>query len=189
LLDDTGNYEDVEKLLGIKASDLQSGAYPYGYPWLDKFLNMWKYEMDPNAGRGIQGLTDGSNLLKSVTNQLLAPVVPAGVKSGEKMYFNIKPEDVVENSVKLCVIDANGAKVGAAVALGETYDNGGIKFTFERFQKTEGLVVISLGADVAASFTIGIDYDAYGMIPGVPTLWDLKGSVGAVRILLGGVGR
>jgi hypothetical protein len=194
ILDDTGNYQDIEKVLGLKAADLQQGAFPYGYPWLDKFHNMWRYETDPHNGRGIQGLTDGSNLLKTVTKQEVYGIIPRGSLAGEKFYFHIKPEDVVESTVRIYPVDnTTGVKIGTEVALGATYDNAvpNINFVFERFQKTEGLIVVTLGENSPAAddVKLAIDYDAYGMIPGVPTLWDLKGSVGAVRINLGGLGK
>jgi hypothetical protein len=192
MTDDTDkNVEDLQKLLGLKAQDLQLSGYEYGYPALDKYLNQWRYA--PQAGRGIEGLTDGANIVKSVTNQKIYRAVPKGTKANEKLYFNLPREQFVANSVKIGALNSSGAMVGDPVGVGGTYsaEGAGIRFTFDRFDNdmNQALIVITVLADVASEVQLAVNYDATGMVPGVPTMWDLKGSIGGVRILLGGIGR
>jgi hypothetical protein len=181
--------EDLVKLLGIKAEDLQLSGWEYGYPWLDKYLNMWRYQRD--KGRGIEGLTDGSNILTKVEGQVLYPVIPAGATQGQKYFFNVPREAIVEGSVLIEAFDHEGTSMGTAARIGQPIIQDTL--VFDRFQKGDGEYLVSvvyIGSTTSTEpITLKITYDAYGMVPGVPTLWDVNGSVGAVRIRLGGLGK
>lgn len=132
-----------------------------GYPYERSYRNV-----DIRDGKyypqGIPGLTNGSNIEVPFTNQLIG-TVNAG-QSGRHDFF-IQNTPVVEGSLVL--------KVGATTVTPQHFDPVSGRVVFE-FDNTAGLAPL----DVTASFK------ALGQLPGVPTGWDFKGSIGAVRILL-----
>jgi hypothetical protein len=132
-----------------------------GYPYEKSYRNV-----DTRDGKyypqGIPGLTNGSNIEVPFTDEVIG-YVNAG-QSGRHDFFLLHTP-AVEGSLEL--------KVGDTVVTPQHFDPMSGRVVFNAPENTTG-------APVAVTAT----YKALGQIPGVPTGWDFKGSIGAVRILL-----
>lgn len=132
-----------------------------GYPYERTYRNV-----DTRDGKyypqGIPGLTNGANIEVPYEDEVIG-YVNAG-QSGRHDFFLLHTP-AVEGSLVL--------KVGDQVVKPTHFDELSGRVVFNAPENTTG-------APVAVTAT----YKAVGQIPGVPTGWDFKGSIGAVRILL-----
>ncbi|MGV7000188.1 hypothetical protein ACWA2C_15995 [Priestia megaterium] len=132
-----------------------------GYPYERSYRNVDKRD-NKYYPQGIPGLTNGANIEVPYENEVIGQV-QAGQSGRHDFYLLHTP--AVEGSLTL--------KVGDQVVTPQHFDpvSGRVVFSFDN---TNGATPL----DVTAT------YKAVGQIPGVPTGWDFKGSIGAVRILL-----
>lgn len=132
-----------------------------GYPYERSYRNVDKRD-NKYYPQGIPGLTNGANIEVPFKNEVIGQV-QAGQSGRHDFYLLHTP--AVEGSLTL--------KVGDQVVTPQHFDpiSGRVVFSFDN---TNGATPL----DVTAT------YKAVGQIPGVPTGWDFKGSIGAVRILL-----
>lgn len=132
-----------------------------GYPYERSYRNI-----DTRDGKyypqGIPGLTNGANIEVPFEDEVIG-YVNAGQSGRHDFYLLHTP--AVEGSLVL--------KVGDTVVKPTHFDELSGRVVFTAPENTTG-------APVAVTAT----YKAVGQIPGVPTGWDFKGSIGAVRILL-----
>ncbi len=145
---------------GFSAVDLMEGDYP-GYPYEKSYRNF-----DPKSNKyypqGIPGLTDGSNIEVPFENLVIGYINPGQTGRHD---FRIKHSPIVEGSMTV--------KIG-----GEEVEPQNVSYE-------TGLVTLNIESnDHAEPQAVEVTFKATGQIPGVPTNWDFKGSVGAVRILL-----
>ncbi len=132
-----------------------------GYPYERSYRNVDKRD-GKYYPQGIPGLTDGANIEVPFEDEVIGQVQP-GQNGRHDFYLNHTP--AVEGSLTL--------KVGDEVVKPSHFDpvSGRVVFSFDNSKGTAPLAVTAT-------------YKAVGQIPGVPTGWDFKGSIGAVRILL-----
>ncbi|MEB2276917.1 hypothetical protein LAV82_23135 [Bacillus sp. ILBB4] len=132
-----------------------------GYPYERSYRNVDKRD-NKYYPQGIPGLTNGANIEVPFEDEVIGQV-QAGQSGRHDFYLLHTP--AVEGSLTL--------KVGNQVVTPQHFDpvSGRVVFSFDN---TNGATPL----DVTAT------YKAVGQIPGVPTGWDFKGSIGAVRILL-----
>ena len=146
---------------GMTAADIGTSedGFP-GYPYQKSYRN-WDPKTNRYYPQGIPGLTNGSRIELDFTESI--GTVNPGVNG--RFDFNISRTPMVEGSVTITV--------GGNVIVPENihYESGLVTFTYDNTAGTAPLEVVAT-------------YKATGQIPGVPTGWDWKGSVGAVRILL-----
>jgi hypothetical protein len=146
---------------GFRPEDIGAQDGFPGYPYEKTYMNI-----DQISGKyrpkGIPGLTNGWNIEVPYENQVIGYVQP-GQKGRHD--FRILHTPLVDGTVH---IFANGTEI-----------------TPQYVDSQTGLVVINYDNSAGTSpVEITASYKATGQIPGVPTGWDWKGSVGAVRILL-----
>lgn len=132
-----------------------------GYPYEKSYRNVDKRD-GKYYPQGIPGLTNGSNIEVEFKDQVIGQVQPG--QSGRHDFFLLNTP-AVEGSVVI--------SVGGTVITPEHIDEMSGRVVFQAPVNNTGLP-----QDVTAT------YKALGQIPGVPTGWDFKGSIGAVRILL-----
>ena len=132
-------------------------GYPYERTYRNTDIRDGKY-----YPQGIPGLTNGANIEVPFTEEVIGQV-QAGVDG--RFDFFLLHTPAVEGSLTL--------KVGTQTVKPTHFDplSGRVVFNFDNKAGATPL-------DVTAT------YKAVGQIPGVPTGWDFKGSIGAVRILL-----
>ena len=149
---------------GMTADDIGSqGDFP-GYPYVKTYRN-WDPKSNKYYPQGIPGLTNGSNIEVPFTNVKIGEIQPG---QNGRHDFRILQTPVVEGSLTLYV---DGVDV--------------TNTALENIDYTSGLVTLSYdNSSGTAPVDVTVDFKATGQIPGVPTGWDWKGSVGAVRILL-----
>lgn len=189
------------KMLGLKATDIDVNNM---YPILDKYINQMKYAKD--LGSGIEGLTDGSNIITNIVDELLVNVpgtsfsISKNAKAGDVYFFHLRKGPVVRGSVMI------GAKrMAASPVLSDAPAPPGGVISFagtptlritrvdidsnEFYPGVSNLVRVDVLADGDETNDINLyaNYSATGQVPGVPTLWDVRGSIGGVKILLGGL--
>lgn len=146
---------------GARTSDIGSQDDFPGYPYERTYRN-FDVRNNKYYAQGIPGLTNGSNIEVPFSNEIIGQV-QAGVKGRHDFYALHTP--IVEGSLTL--------KVGAQTVTPEYVD------------VTSGRVVFSFDNSAGATpLDVTVSYKATGQIPGVPTGWDFKGSIGAIRILL-----
>jgi len=148
---------------GFTAKDIADTAakdgFP-GYPYDATYRNMEGVKYFP---KGIPGLTNGANIEVPFDDLVIGTVQPG--QSG-RHDFRIWQTPIVEGSLVL------------KDSLGNTVNPDYVDFEL-------GLVTIHYDNSKGTSpVDIKATFKATGQIPGVPTNWDWKGSVGAVRILL-----
>jgi hypothetical protein len=144
---------------GFRPQDIGAQDGFPGYPYEKTYRNMEGAKYFPRA---IPGLTNGANIEVPFTDIVIGTVQPG--QSG-RHDFRIWQVPIVEGSLTLT---ANGTPIQPAYVDYET-----------------GLVVVNYdNSSGSAPVDIKATFKATGQIPGVPTNWDWKGSVGAVRILL-----
>lgn len=132
-----------------------------GYPYERSYRNVDKRD-GKYYPQGIPGLTNGANIEVPFTDQVIGQVMPG--QSGRHDFFLLNTP-AVEGSVEIFV--------------------GGQKVTPSYIDVTSGRVVFDAPENTTgAPQDVTATYKAVGQIPGVPTGWDFKGSIGAVRILL-----
>jgi hypothetical protein len=146
---------------GATAADIGAQDGFPGYPYEKSYRNVDKRD-GKYYPQGIPGLTNGANIEVPFTNEVIGQV-QAG-QSGRHDFFLLHTP-AVEGSVVISI--------------------GGVAITPDFIDVESGRIVFSsdntagpLPLDVTAT------YKAVGQIPGVPTGWDFKGSIGAIRILL-----
>jgi hypothetical protein len=183
------------KFLGLNANDIDPLR---GYPPLDKYREIWKYI--PANGTGIKGLTDGS-LIPVQRTDIPLGIIRVGNIAGDRLFFHLRNnhEEIDPATVQLQRTNVQPPDP-QVVGVGQDFNivGTGDIFTFERFDQDANMIVVRCLMDIteaaaqAGSKTDDIElvvsYTATGASPGVPTLWDLRGSVGAVNIVLGGLG-
>jgi len=146
---------------GFRPEDIGAQDGFPGYPYEKTYMNMdiatGKYQP-----KGIPGLTNGANIELTYTDEVIGMVQPG--QSG-RHDFRLKHLPAVEGSVEI--------KVGGTVVTPD-YVNAEL-----------GLVVVTVDNTSGTSpVAVTATYKATGQLPGIPTGWDFKGSIGAVRILL-----
>lgn len=146
---------------GFSSGDIgkSEDGFP-GYPYEKTYRN-WDAKTNRYYPQGIPGLTNGSRIEREYTDEVIGSI-PPGAQGRFDMRIPRTP--IVEGSITLNV---NSKKV---VPDNIDYSTGLITFQHNNTEKTPVDVTVT--------------YKATGQIPGVPTGWDWKGSVGAVRILL-----
>ncbi len=132
-----------------------------GYPYERTYRNV-----DPRDGKyypqGIPGLTNGANIEVKYKDEVIGSVNPG--QQGRHDFFLLHTP-AVEGSLVLTV--------------------GGEEIKPDHFDPLSGRVVFNAPENTTgAPQEVKATYKAVGQIPGVPTGWDFKGSIGAVRILL-----
>lgn len=132
-----------------------------GYPYERTYRN-WDVRSNKYYPQGIPGLTNGANIEVPFENQKIGEIQPG--QEGRHDFFLLNTP-AVEGSIEI--------KVGGKVVQPQHID------------VTSGRVVIYVEKnETGAPQDVTATYKAVGQIPGVPTGWDFKGSIGAVRILL-----
>lgn len=146
---------------GARTSDIGSQDGFPGYPYEKSYRN-WDTRSNKYYPQGIPGLTNGSNIEVPFTNEVIGQV-NAGVKG--RFDFFLLHTPAVEGTVEI--------KIGGEIIKPEHIDvvSGRVVFSYDN---SAG----STPKDVTAT------YKATGQLPGVPTGWDFKGSIGAIRIIL-----
>ncbi len=144
---------------GFRPEDIgKTDGHP-GYPYEKTYANWDKGQYKP---KGIPGLTDGSNIEVSYTDENIGAVNP-GVEGRFDLFLKHLPAVVGTIEIKI-----DGTVVTPSYVNAET-----------------GLIVLDAAKNTTTTpKQITASYKATGQIPGVPTGWDFKGSIGAVRILL-----
>jgi hypothetical protein len=149
--------------LGFSHKDIEDG-YPYSYYYRQRVFG------DQLGTMGIPGLTNGSNIETEFTKEVIG-TVHKDVPVGTVYTLYLKHKRAIGGSLKIYINDAD--VTGDALV---------------EFDALSGLVILKTVGVVdtvaAADYSITASYKATGQIPGVPTNWDFKGSVGAARILL-----
>jgi hypothetical protein len=153
--------DDWKQQTGFRPQDIGAQDGFPGYPYEKTYRN-WDTRTNKYFSTGIPGLTNGSNIETPFTNEVIGYVQP-GQKGRHD--FRLKHTPAVEGSVE---IFANGQKIEPLYI---HYESGLVVIDFDN---TNGTSPVEITAT----------YKATGQIPGVPTGWDFKGSVGAIRILL-----
>lgn len=143
---------------GFRPQDLTDKGYPYDPGYVDVLSKMVGPE-----GRGIPGLTDGSNIEVQYTDVKIGEIQP-GIPAGTVHNFRIPHVPLVEGTVKVYI--------------------GGEEVAPEYIDYKTGLVIVKNPLEYSAKAAVTASYRATGQIAGVPTNWDFKGSIGAVRIML-----
>jgi hypothetical protein len=143
---------------GFRPEDIGSQDGFPGYPYEKTYANWDKGQYKP---KGIPGLTNGSNIEVSFTDEEIGLIMPG--QSG-KHNFYLLHLPAIEGTVVI--------------------KKGGVEITPEYVDTERGLVIVDTDNATAAPVAITATYKATGQIPGIPTGWDFKGSVGAIRILL-----
>lgn len=145
---------------GFTAADIgkSEDGFP-GYPY-DKTYRNWDVKTSKYYPQGIPGLTNGSRIELDFKDTI--GTIQPGTKG--RFDFRIERTPIVEGSVEI--------KINDVVVAPENihYESGLVTLTYDN--------ILTTPVDVVAS------YKATGQVPGVPTGWDWKGSVGAIRILL-----
>jgi hypothetical protein len=132
-----------------------------GYPYERTYRNVDKRD-GKYYPQGIPGLTNGSNIEVPFQDEVIGQV-NAGQSGRHDFYLLHTP--AVEGSLVLKV--------------------GGQTVTPQHFDPLSGRVVFSFDNEAGSTpLDVTATYKAVGQIPGVPTGWDFKGGIGAVRILL-----
>lgn len=132
-----------------------------GYPYDGSYRNAERKNTN-YFPQGIPGLTNASNIEVPFENEVIGYIQP-GQKGRHD--FRLLHTPAVEGSVEI--------KVG-----GNVVDPDHIDYE-------SGLIVLTADNSSGQSpLEVSATYKATGQIPGVPTGWDFKGSIGAVRILL-----
>jgi hypothetical protein len=146
---------------GARTEDIGAQDGFPGYPYERTYRN-WDVRSNKYYPQGIPGLTNGSNIEVPYTNEVIGQIQP-GV-SGRHDFFLLHTP-AVEGTVQIFV-DGN-------------------PITPDYIDPVSGRVVFSYdNSSGATPLDVTATYKATGQIPGVPTGWDFKGSIGAVRILL-----
>lgn len=151
---------DMDNPSGMTAQDIMDNEFP-GYPYEKTYRN---FDVKSNRyyPQGIPGLTDGSNIEVPFEDVVIGQINPG--QSG-RHDFRIQQHPIVEGTLEV-KID------------GEVVEPAHVDY------KT-GLVTIMADENTGETpQAVTASFKATGQIPGVPTGWDFKGSVGAVRILL-----
>ncbi|PGC56530.1 hypothetical protein COM24_06870 [Bacillus toyonensis] len=153
--------DDWKTASGARTSDIGSQDGFPGYPYEKSYRN-WDTRSNKYYPQGIPGLTNGSNIEVPFKDEVIGQV-NVGV-SGRHDFFLLHTP-AVEGTVEI--------KVGGEVVKPEYVDatSGRVVFSFDNSKGTTP-------KDVTAT------YKATGQLPGVPTGWDFKGSIGAIRIIL-----
>lgn len=145
---------------GMGAQDILDNEFP-GYPYEKTYRN---FDVKSNRyyPQGIPGLTNGSNIEVPFEDVVIGQINP-GQKGRHD--FRIQETPIVEGTLEVRVA-------------GEVVTPAHVDYE-------SGLVTIMADEnEEAAPQVVTATFKATGQIPGVPTGWDFKGSVGAVRILL-----
>ena len=145
---------------GFTAADIGASedGFP-GYPYEKTYRN-WDVKTNRYYPQGIPGLTNGSRIEMDFED-VIGTVQPG---TGGRFDLRIERTPIVEGSVTLEV--------------------GGVAVTPENIHYETGLVTFTYNNTGTAPVDVVAKYKATGQVPGVPTGWDWKGSVGAIRILL-----
>jgi hypothetical protein len=144
---------------GFRPEDIGAQDGFPGYPYEKTYMNM---DRDKYKPKGIPGLTNGANIELTFTDEVIGYVQPG--QSG-RHDFRLQRLPAVAGSVVV--------KAGNSV------------ITPDYVNPELGLVVVTVDNSAGTSpVAITATYKATGQLPGVPTGWDFKGSIGAVRILL-----
>lgn len=144
---------------GFRPEDIGAQDGFPGFPYEKTYANWDKGQYKP---QGIPGLTNGSNIEVPYTDEVIGTVAP-GQKGRHD--FRLLHLPAVDGTVEI--------KFGGEV-ITPVYVNAEL-----------GLVVVEVDNSAGATpKDVTASYKATGQIPGIPTGWDFKGSIGAVRILL-----
>jgi hypothetical protein len=184
-----------------------AGAYPYGYPYQNKG---WKADfeklLNPTINKGIPFLTDGYFSAKeTLTGIALSDVYDATTNNDGKIENVVTSGDVtltditdVDNNVTGQTVTVGAESRNNAVfiklrneidkveadQLAVRSDEGAITGQDLHIDYTNNTVVVYLEAGATYTNVVLDVPSVVDPVAGVPTEWDHKGSVGAVRILL-----
>lgn len=132
-----------------------------GYPYERSYRNVDKRNGEYYP-QGIPGLTNGANIEVEFTDEVIGSV-QVGQSGRHDLFLLHTP--AVEGSVEIKI--------------------GGVKVTPSYIDVESGRVIFDAPVNnTGAPQDVTATYKALGQLPGVPTGWDFKGSIGAVRILL-----
>lgn len=159
--DETARQEDLNPTLPAPGPE----GYPYDPSYKDGVIGTSYWTKYTAEGKGIPGLTDGSQMSAKVFSKTLT--IPAGTTAGTKILLDLGYKNIVKGSV--AVLD------GATAVDTSTYTvdlkSGLLTFT---------VPAAYAGAGTDKTLTVNFRAYFYGVLPG----WDYTGSVGAYRILL-----
>lgn len=153
--------DDWRNRTGATHADIGAQDGFPGYPYERSYRNVDKRD-GKYYPQGIPGLTNGANIEVSYTDEVIGQVQPG--QSGRHDFFLLHTP-AVEGSVEI--------KIGGSVVKPSYIDVESGRVIFDAPVNETGAP-----QDVTAT------YKAVGQLPGVPTGWDFKSSIGAVRILL-----
>jgi len=140
---------------GLRPEDFENGPL-----YLKKYRDqVWGEEI----GQGIPGLTNASNIEVQYTDEKIGEI-QAGVAANTTHHFYTLHKPVVEGSLTVKI--------------------GGVEVVPDYVDYPSGLIIVKNPTQYTTKQDVTATYKATGQIPGVPTNWDFKGSLGAVRIML-----
>ncbi|WDI05143.1 hypothetical protein PUW25_25380 (plasmid) [Paenibacillus urinalis] len=144
---------------GFRPEDIGAQDGFPGYPYEKTYANWDKGQYKP---QGIPGLTNGSNIEVPYEDEVIGTIQP-GQKGRHD--FRLEHLPAVAGTVEV------------------KFDGQVIEPDYVNAEL--GLVVVTVDNTAGATpKNVTATYKATGQIPGIPTGWDFKGSIGAVRILL-----
>lgn len=141
---------------GFRLDDIVNG-YPYDPSFVGNIYS------SADGPMGIPGLTDGSNIEVEYTLEKIGAIQP-GIAANTVHHFRLLHRPAVAGTIHIFI--------------------GGVEVTPDYVDPVSGLVVVKNPQQYAGVTDVTATYKATGQIPGLPTNWDFKGAVGAVRILL-----
>ena len=191
------------------ANGTDAGAYPYGAPYTTRG---WKSDfeklLNPTINKGIPFLTDGYFRAKTVVTGIsIADIFDAtanndGHIESVRIAGDVKlgtdtagvfAENTTDNDVKVAADSRNNALFiklrhpidkGEATPIVVKHDGGQVAAKDVHVDYSQNVVVVYL-EEGALLKNLVIDAKlVVDPVAGIPTEWDYKGSVGAVRILL-----
>ncbi len=167
------------------------GTYP-GYPYEKGYLANDLHMLASTRGiyekrmqeeymltRGIPGLTDGHNAVKTLVLNQNMGTVKSGLAQGDKVLFR-----TLDTAVEDLFITgaSNTTTIATPSVLGDTLATA-TKFDISYIDLTQGVIELTANDAISSDTIIYCNYNKRGMA-GVPTFMDWDGVVGRVKVLL-----
>ena len=152
---------------GSQHLDAEQG-FPYDGQYRDGIGN------DAYENKGIEGLTDGSELTKTFEDEKIGEIL-SSAEEGDRYNFRTMSQPVVRETVEVKLVD----DAGTVVDTSETNDE-----LIDFLNCDEGLIIVKLTEDLDGDVEVLVTYDATGQYPGMPSNINWEGVAGSVDILL-----